>query len=785
MNDIAANHQRAAFRANVADRFGVLPNFFCSASAAPGLIEGLWDFAQSAYLDSPLPSLFKERLFVHLSRFCPVRYCIVRHVGFLIGAGRPAGDATGPAGTVAEVLSLLQRPVPNSAAFDRAVSRLLDHPVPEEIPASSTPFEYELFDVLTILFLDPLASGRAREAMRAAVGETNFEYLIAYLAFIRAAHYWTETHPDIEYEPDMLQLMERHEELARVLLDPADADQTRGASERATALIALRESEERFRAVVDLVPDLLWRIAPSATVVWHNDRWHYYTGQASHADTGRGWMDAMHPEDRDELTRALEDGLNVGSRYRQEHRIRRHDGAFRWFLLRGEPVRDQAGRVVEWFVAATDINDQKCAAEALQESNRLLESRVIERTSELSDALQALQAETANRARVEEFLRQAQKMEAVGQLTGGLAHDFNNILTGIQGSLELLRLRLSQGRVNDLDRYINTASAAADRATALTQRLLAFARQQTLDAKAIGANDRISGMEDLIRRTIGPSITLKTALASDLWLSFCDPNQLENAIVNLCINARDAMPGGGTLIIETANQTINKRAAREQRISAGSYVLIAVSDTGAGMTPEVKGRAFDPFFTTKPLGQGTGLGLSMIYGFVQQSGGEVRIESEVRHGTKVSIYLPRHVGGPGVDTHSPRLDNAPHAERCQSVLVIDDEPAVRMLIAEVLRELGYDAIEAIDGPSGLAILLSGARIDLLISDVALPNGMNGRQVAEAARQVLPGLKVLFITGYAENAALRGVQLELGMQLMVKPFTMEALGSRINAMIGDD
>ena len=268
-------------------------------------------------------------------------------------------------------------------------------------------------------------------------------------------------------------------------------------------------------------------------------------------------------------------------------------------------------------------------------------------------------------------------------------------------------------------------------------------------------------------------------------MSFCDPNQLENAIVNLCINARDAMPGGGTLIIETANQTINKRAAREQRISAGSYVLIAVSDTGAGMTPEVKGRAFDPFFTTKPLGQGTGLGLSMIYGFVQQSGGEVRIESEVRHGTKVSIYLPRHVGVPGVDTPSPRLDSAPHAERCQSVLVIDDEPAVRMLIAEVLRELGYDAIEAIDGPSGLAILLSGARIDLLISDVALPNGMNGRQVAEAARQVLPGLKVLFITGYAENAALRGVQLELGMQLMVKPFTMEALGSRINAMIGDD
>jgi CheY-like chemotaxis protein len=376
-------------------------------------------------------------------------------------------------------------------------------------------------------------------------------------------------------------------------------------------------------------------------------------------------------------------------------------------------------------------------------------------------------------------------MEAIGQLTGGLAHDFNNILTGIKGSLELLLLRLSQGRFGDLDRYIKTASAAADRAASLTQRLLAFARQQTLDGKAIRANDRISGMEDLIRRTIGPSITLKTALAPHLWLSFCDPNQLENAIVNLCINARDAMPGGGTLIIETANQTINKSAAREQRITPGSYVLIAVSDAGAGMTPEVKGRAFDPFYTTKPLGQGTGLGLSMIYGFVRQSGGEVRIESEVGHGTKVSIYLPRHVGVPEMDIPSPGLENAPHAERFQSVLVIDDEPSARMLIAEVLGELGYEAIEAIDGPSGLAILLFGARVDLLISDVALPNGMNGRQVAEAARQILPGLKVLFVTGYAENAALRGIQLELGMEVMVKPFTMEALGSRINAMIGDD
>jgi PAS domain S-box-containing protein len=248
---------------------------------------------------------------------------------------------------------------------------------------------------------------------------------------------------------------------------------------------------------VDLVPDLLWRVAPGAVAVWRNHRWLNYTGQVLAEANGHGWIDAVHPDDRHALIGALEGALNEGSTYHQEHRIRRHDGAFRWFLLRGEPVRDQAGRIVEWFVAATDIDDQKRAAEALHESNQSLETRVIERTAELTRALQALEVETANRARVEGVLRQAQKIEAVGQLTGGLAHDFNNLLTGITGSLELLQLRVSQGRFNDLDRYLRTASTAADRAASLTQRLLAFARQQTLDARAIGANEQISEMTDL------------------------------------------------------------------------------------------------------------------------------------------------------------------------------------------------------------------------------------------------------------------------------------------------
>lgn len=783
MDNIGANERLGAFRAGVVGRFGVLPNFFCSASAAPGVIERLWDFAQSAYLDNPLPSLFKERLFVHLSRFCPVRYCLIRHVGFLMGFGRPAGDPMAAPETLSQVISLLQRPVPDAAGFDRVVSGLLAHPAPDAIPAPETPFEYELFDALTILFLTPLNAGRAREAVRAAVGEAHCESLIAYLAFIQAAHYWTETHSEIEYETDMLQMMQRHGELARLLLDPSDAHQTRGAMQRATALAALRATEERLRAVADLVPDLLWRIAPGATMVWCNNRWLEYTGQTLPDATGRNWLAAVHPDEIDTLKQGIEQGLSAGLRYEQELRIWRRDGLFRCFLLRGEPVRDQSGQIAEWFAAATDIDDLKRASAALEESNRLLETRVTERTTELSRALEALQAETENRARIEEVLLQAQKMEAIGQLTGGLAHDFNNILTGIKGSLELLQLRDGQGRLNDLERYFNTANTAADRAASITQRLLAFARQQTLDAKAVRANDRISEMRDLIQHTIGPSIVLKTALAPDLWLSFCDPNQLATAIVNLCINARDAMPDGGTLLIETANHTFDIRAARRQEMAPGPYVCISVSDTGTGMSPEVKARAFDPFFTTKPVGQGTGLGLSMIYGFVRQSGGQVEIHSQAGRGTTVSIYLPRHSGVPEAGAASPGLETAPRAEHRRSAMVIDDEPSVRMLIVEVLGELGYDAIEAADGPSGLAILRSGAKVDLLISDVALPNGMNGGQVAEAARQLLPDLKVLFITGYAENAALRGRQLEPGMRILVKPFAMETLASRVNAMVG--
>jgi PAS domain S-box-containing protein len=390
--------------------------------------------------------------------------------------------------------------------------------------------------------------------------------------------------------------------------------------------------------------------------------------------------------------------------------------------------------------------------------------------------------EQARFAETEAALRQAQKMEAVGQLTGGLAHDFNNLLTGISGSLELLQTRLTQGRLTDLDRYINAAQGASKRAAALTHRLLAFSRRQTLDPKPTDVNALITGLEELIRRTVGPSVEIEVVGAAGLWPALVDPNQLENAILNLCINARDAMPAGGRITIETANKWLDDRAARERDLPPGQYLSLCVTDTGIGMTPDVAARAFDPFFTTKPIGEGTGLGLSMIYGFARQSGGTVRIYSEVGQGTTMCIYLPRHYGGADTDQTFPDLKDAPRAEIGETVLIVDDEPTVRMLVTEVLEDLGYTAIEAADGAAGLKVLQSDARIDLLITDVGLPGGMNGRQMADAARVTRPDLKVLFITGYAENAAVGNGHLERGMEVLTKPFVMEALASRIKILI---
>ena len=459
------------------------------------------------------------------------------------------------------------------------------------------------------------------------------------------------------------------------------------------------------------------------------------------------------------------------------------------------------GRTSEWLEHPDDREQARRTVQALSEGDPLSrfdvrlraksgDYRWLSWTVTPSDGLlfavgrdvTADKEQAAEQARLEAQLRQSQKMEAVGQLTGGIAHDFNNLLTGITGALDLMQRRIAQGRTADVERYVGLAMASANRAAALTHRLLAFSRRQTLDPKPVDGNALVGSMEDLLRRTLGERITLDFALAPDLWPTYCDPHQLENAVLNLCINARDAMPEGGRLTVETSNATLDGRAARERGMRAGDYVALCVSDTGPGMPPEVVAKVFEPFFTTKPIGQGTGLGLSMIHGFARQSGGQVRVYSEVGQGTTMRIYLPRHWGEDETATAEGPVE-APRAAVGETVLVIDDEATVRTLIAEVLGELGYAAIEAHDGPSGLAVLRSNARIDLLITDVGLPGGMNGRQVADAARAVRPGLKVLFITGYADKAAVGNGHLESDMHLLTKPFAMDALALKVRGIIG--
>ncbi len=482
--------------------------------------------------------------------------------------------------------------------------------------------------------------------------------------------------------------------------------------------------------------DLFVIVGPDGRYKRSNPAWTNAFGHSIDAMAGAHFDDFVHPDDQAEVRRYHERMVAGEQAVQFEARIRTAEGAY---------------RTISWAAVAVDGD------------------------------IYASGRDVTEQRRTEDALRQSQKMEAVGQLTGGIAHDFNNLLTGITGSLQVLEARIAQGRLDAAPRYIEAAQGAAKRAAALTQRLLAFSRRQTLDPRPVSLNRLIGDMEELVRRTVGPGVEMEVVGAGGLWSTLIDPNQLENALLNLCINARDAMPDGGRITIETANRWLDDRAAAQQELTPGQYVSLCVSDTGTGMAPDVIARAFDPFFTTKPLGAGTGLGLSMIYGFVRQSGGQVRIYSEVGQGSTVCLYLPRYHGeadeAPPVRT--PRTAYGGHGE---TVLIVDDEAVIRMLITDVLGAAGYEIIQAADGGAGLKVLDSDARVDLLITDVGLPGGLNGRQVADAARVLRPALKVLFITGYAENAVIGNGHLDPSTQVITKPFAMQALGEKVRQMM---
>ncbi|WP_420141513.1 response regulator [Sphingomonas sp.] len=459
------------------------------------------------------------------------------------------------------------------------------------------------------------------------------------------------------------------------------------------------------------------------------------------------------------------------------------DGAAIWTRVSGVPLTDAHGQIIGSISVVVDIDEQKRTQEALAYAAQKFEAQVGERTAELEDALARLKAEVDERERAEAALRQSQKMEAVGQLTGGIAHDFNNMLTGIIGAIDIMKRRIASNRIDDLDRFMDAASTSAQRAASLTARLLAFSRRQSLDSRPTDVGALVQSLGDLLDRTMSEQIDVAILPGDGVPAAMVDANQLENAILNLAINARDAMPVGGTLTIETnLVELADDDATRGPSLPAGHYVAVTVSDTGTGMDAETIEKAVEPFYTTKPIGQGTGLGLSMVYGFAQQSNGQVRIHSTPGVGTSVSIHLPVAEGYAPTEPAEP---TAPaHEGSGQTVLLVEDDASVRLLIREVLEELGYVVAEAAEPEAAIALLERTDRFDLMISDVGLP-GMNGRQLADIARTHMPDLPILFVTGYAENATLRSGFLGTNMAMITKPFQIERLSAKIGEMLTYD
>lgn len=560
--------------------------------------------------------------------------------------------------------------------------------------------------------------------------------------------------------------------------------------ERLNVIEEMKSGEARLRLALETGELGSWELDLPSGKMSHSIRFDQIFGFDKPPPTWNyeTFLSHILPEDREQVIAMLQDAAATGKEWYFQCRIRMiSNGVVRWVEARGKSGGLQNFHQTRLLGIIADVTERKRAEEALLRSNELLEGKVAERTLELTVANTRLKSEAEERERVEDALRQSHKMEAVGQLTGGLAHDFNNLLAGISGALELMQTRIAQGRTSEIGRYIEPAMMSVARAATITQRLLAFSRRQTLAPKPTDATKLIGGLQELFVRTVGPGIRVDTIMIEGLWPTLCDPNQLESALLNLVINARDAMPDGGNLSIEATNSVFppggeEPRDVLVKNVPAGEYVALRITDTGIGMTPDQSARAFDPFFTTKPIGQGTGLGLSMVYGFVEQSGGHVSLRSEVGKGTAVTIYLPRLLAGHEADFELTAVTSPQPAAASKVILVVDDEPAVRMTILEALSDHSYRVLEAENGQSGLSILKTQTGIDLLVTDVGLPGGMNGRQLADAARQNRPGLKVMFITGYAESKIIERERMDLGMDVMIKPFKLSELLNRVGKLI---
>jgi PAS domain S-box-containing protein len=544
----------------------------------------------------------------------------------------------------------------------------------------------------------------------------------------------------------------------------------RDIDERKRAMVRLKDTEERFRRMLEALPQGAFVIRADGQAEYYNRTLRDYAGGT--IGTSRKARTALlHPDDRARLVAARQTGAARGDEYTVEARLRRHDGAYRWHRIHNRPIRYD-GRIQYWLGAAVDIDD-------MREANQLLERRVAERTAELEAANRRLAAQIDERERTEAQLRQTQRVEAMGQLTSGVAHDFNNLLTAIIGNLELLEARLGGGGGERIGNPLAAAAAAAQRGAQLTAQLLAFSRQQRVIPEATDLNRVVDGMSALLRSTIGATVRIETVLAEDLWPALADARQIELALLNLAINARDAMPQGGTITVATANAMLGP-PRRPEEPPAGEYATVAVGDTGCGIDPAISDKIFDPFFTTKEVGKGSGLGLSQALGVAQQLGGGMRVGSRPGEGATISLFLPRVRGGAAAEEGQLGPLQAVIDHQGALLLLVDDDTEVRAVAAAMLRESGYAVIEAGSGGAALEWLEGeGARIALMVADIMMP-GMNGVEVARAARRDRPGLPILFVTGYG-GLALPAETAEFG-EVLHKPFRTAELAGKVEALL---
>jgi PAS domain S-box-containing protein len=529
------------------------------------------------------------------------------------------------------------------------------------------------------------------------------------------------------------------------------------------AEIRASASETKFRDLAQTIPNHVWTALPDGNLDWFNDQVYTYSGAERGTLDGMGWVKLVHLDDVEAAGERWEAARRDLEPYQVEFRLKRADGQYRWYIARATPILGPDGEVQRWIGTNTDIHEQKVLGAELAALNANLEARVEARTAELMHA--------------EEALRQSQKMEAIGNLAGGIAHDFNNLLQVISGNLHLLQKTVAHDQVGST--RLGFALEAVTRGAQLSSQLLAFGRRQPLAPKAVNLGRLVRSMDDLLRRALGEAIEVETLIAGGLWNTLADESNVQNAILNLAINARDAMQGRGKLTIEAGNAFLDDHYARTHaEVVPGQYVMIAVSDTGSGMSPEIMEKVFEPFFTTKPEGRGTGLGLSMIYGFVKQTGGHIKLYSEVGAGTTVRIYLPRSDLAEELPTQAHQTARG----GTEMVLVAEDDPRVRETTVALLTELGYQVVAAKDADAALTIVESGLAIDLLFTDVVMPGKLKSTELVKRARQILPNIAVLYTSGYTENSIVHGGRLDAGVDLLSKPYTTDALALKLREVI---